>query len=156
MNAKNLVDDGHGDLTFRVIGVCMAVHNELGPGHREIVYQRALARKFRELSIPFEEQVPLPVLDSKDVPLIIYRVDFRIANCTWLEIKGQRHQLTGDERAQTLDYFTADEKHTCDVGLLVNFGRVRLEWERLFPPRRPREQPRKQWGRQLKDEPKTG
>ncbi len=149
MNTAKLVDDGHGDLTFRIIGACMAVHNDLGPGHREVVYQRALAKKFRELDIPFEEQVPLVVVNEKGEKLIVYKPDFRLKKCIWLEIKAQRHQLTGDEEAQVIDYFTADEVKTCNVALLVNFGRTRLEWSRMFPPKDIREHARKKWGQRI-------
>jgi hypothetical protein len=42
-----LVEDAPwSDLTYEIIGL-MAVHNDLGPGHREAVYQRALAAKLR-------------------------------------------------------------------------------------------------------------
>lgn len=147
-----LVSDGHGDLTFRIIGVCMAVHNDLGPGHREVVYQRALAARFRELGIEFEEQVPLAVVDELGNRLILYKVDFRVRHCVWLEIKAQSHQLTGDESAQLLDYFGADKDKTCDVGLLVNFGRQRLEWKREFPPKKLDEHRGKKWGQRTKTE----
>ena len=78
---KRLVDDGHGNLTFSMIGACMAVHNDLGPGHREIAYQRALAKKFEELDIEFEEQVPLPVMDERGNKIIVYQPDFRVRHC---------------------------------------------------------------------------
>ncbi len=147
---SKLVNDGHGDTTYQIIGICMAVHNDLGPGHREIVYQRALAHRFREANVEFEEWVPLAVVDENGNTLIVYKPDFRIKRCVWLEIKAQRHQLTGDEQAQMIDYFTADITQTCDVGLLVNFGRARLEWARMFPPRNVGKTPRTKWGQLIK------
>ena len=143
-----LVDDGHGNLTYRIIGACMMVHNDLGPGHREVVYQRALAKKFTELGIAFEEEPPLPVIDENGTTLIVYRPDFRVEGQVWLDIKAQSHQLTGDDEAQIIDYFSADVQETCNVGLLVNFGRPRLEWNRVFPPKKLAEhRSRKKWGK---------
>ena len=146
-----LVSDGHGDLSFRVIGACMAVHNDLGPGHREIVYQRALACKFRDSGIEFEEYVPVSVVDANGNTLIIYKPDFRIQKCIWVEIKAHWHQLTGDDQAQVIDYFSADEKQTCNLALLVNFGRPRLEWKRMFPPKKLAEHQWKKWGNLIKN-----
>ena len=37
----------------------------------------------------------------------------------------------------------------CEVALLINFGRRRLEWKRLFPPKKIREHRRKKWGKEL-------
>lgn len=146
MDKPGLVSDGHGNLTYRIIGVCMAVHNDLGPGHREAVYQRALALKFQEFGISFEEEPPLAVADENGVELIVYRPDFRIEGCIWLELKAQSHPLTGDDEAQMIDYFSADVAETCSVGLLVNFGRPRLQYERKFPPKKLNQFRRKRWG----------
>ena len=150
VKTPGLVDDGHGDLTYRIVGACMAVHNDLGPGHREVVYQRALAAKFTESGIGYEEEPPLLVVDENGNTLIVYAPDFRVERCVWLEIKAQSHQLTGDAEAQMIDYFTADVEETCKVRLLANFGRPRLEWKRMFPPEKIAEhRARKQWGKQV-------
>lgn len=47
---------------------------------------------------------------------------------------GRAHHrpLNNDEIAQVLDYFAASE---FSVALLINFGRTRLDWQRLFPPK---------------------
>jgi GxxExxY protein len=124
----------------------MAAHNDLGPGHREVVYQRALAQKFDELGIGFEEQVELEVENENGDTLIVYRPDFRIEKSVWLEIKAQSWPLTADDEAQVIDYFTADIQETCTVALLVNFGRPRLQYERKFPPEKLGEHRRKRWG----------
>ncbi len=147
-----LVSDGTGDLTYRIIGACMAVHNDLGPGHREVVYQRALAQKLDDLKIKFEEFVELEVEDENKRTLIVYKPDFRVANCVWVELKAQSWQLTGDDEAQVIDYFAADVKNSCSVALLVNFGRPRLQYERKFPPEKINEHRRKKWGYTKKEE----
>lgn len=110
------------------------------------MYQRALARKFDELGIAYEEFVELVVENENGDTLIVYKPDFRVEKCVWLEIKAQSWQLTGDDEAQVIDYFTADVQETCNVALLVNFGRPRLQYERKFPPDKLNEHRRKKWG----------
>ena len=47
-----------------------------------------------------------------------------------VEIKAFSHQLTNDERAQVINYLKAAG---APVGLLFNFGRRSLEFQRIFP-----------------------
>lgn len=49
-------DAPHQELTYKVIGLAMEVHNELGPGHREADYQKALAIKLRVNDLEFEDE----------------------------------------------------------------------------------------------------
>ncbi len=140
-------DAPHSDTTFKIIGACMAVHNDLRPGHREQTYQNALALRLRELDVAFEEQVPLQILEANSVPVALYVPDFIVNSLVIVEIKAQSHQLTGDDIAQCIDYLAGS---TCEMGLLVNFGRPRLEWKRLFPPKKILEHRRKNWGKKLR------
>lgn len=137
------------DLTYKIISACMAVHNELGPGHREIVYHEALRVKFQGMDVSFEDEPDLPVADDAGNTLVIYKPDFRINGCVWLELKAFSHLLTNDELAQVIDYFAADSEKTCKVALLVNFGRPRLEWKRVLPPKKIAARPRKQWAQSV-------
>jgi len=49
------------ELTYRIIGAAMAVHRRLGPGYREVIYQRALEEELSKAGIPFEAEKSLPV-----------------------------------------------------------------------------------------------
>jgi GxxExxY protein len=42
--------------SFRIIGLCMEVHNNLGKGFLEIVYKDALEYEFRNNKIQFERE----------------------------------------------------------------------------------------------------
>ena len=42
--------------TYKIIGICMEVHRNLGPGLLEIIYKDALEIEFRENNIPFERE----------------------------------------------------------------------------------------------------
>jgi GxxExxY protein len=130
----SLVKDApHTEITFKVIGAAMAVHNELGPGHREEVYHNALALKMLQepFRLAFDSECQLPVYNPEGNLLYVYRPDFLVENAVIVEIKAHHQPLNTDEVAQVLDYFAASDFR---VALLINFGRPRLDWQRLFPP----------------------
>lgn len=127
---SKLVQDVTGnDLTYRIIGAAMTVHNEVGPGYREEVYERALAAELRRQMIESRQQHPIEVWHA-GAPVALFFLDLFVEDTVVVEIKAFSHQLTNDERAQVINYLKAAK---ASVGLLFNFGRRRLEYQRLFP-----------------------
>lgn len=61
-----VADATSNDLTDRIIGAAMAVHNALGPGYNE-VYERALATELQRREIGVQRQVPVEVF-HEDIP----------------------------------------------------------------------------------------
>ena len=58
---KLITDATGNDLTYRIIGAAMAVHNFIGPGYKEEVYERALEVELRDRDIGVERQFPVEV-----------------------------------------------------------------------------------------------
>jgi GxxExxY protein len=118
-------------LTYRIVGVCMEVHRELGPGFPEEYYQKALELEFGQQGIAFEPQKPVQV-NYKGTQVGLNFIDFVVDGKVILEIKSVR-QLDDVHRGQVIKYFAATG---LGLGLLVNFGQSSLKHERLFPPKK--------------------
>jgi GxxExxY protein len=58
MNIPKKIDE----LCFRITGLCMKVHRELGPRYPEEYYQKALEYEFTKNQIPFEPQKAVEVI----------------------------------------------------------------------------------------------
>ncbi len=143
-----LVDDGLEGLTYQVIGIAMAVHNDLGPGHREQTYHNAMTQRFADAGLGAEREPRLPIVDEHGNMVNFYEPDHRLSAELLVEYKAHNYPLTNDEIAQCIDYFAASESK---VILLFNFGRPRLEWKRLFPPQHVLAHRRKRWSRKRPD-----
>jgi phosphoribosylformylglycinamidine cyclo-ligase/phosphoribosylamine--glycine ligase/phosphoribosylformylglycinamidine cyclo-ligase len=120
----------YDELTYKVNGLAMQVHNELEPGHRERFYQRRLAELCRAsgLEVNPEQRVEVWVDDM----LVGYMfLDLWIENQLVVECKARSHLLTNDEVFQAVSYLAATGT---EVGMIYNFGRPRLEYRRIFPP----------------------
>ena len=127
---SSLVEDATGnDLTYRIIGAAMTVHNVLGPGYKEEVYERALAAELNQRSIVAYRQHPVEVFHADRLVALFY-LDLIVEGVVVVEVKAFSHQLTNDERAQVINYLKATG---APVGLLFNFGRRKLEYRRIFP-----------------------
>lgn len=106
------------ELTGKVIGACIDIHRELGPGLLESAYEECLCHELTLAGIPFERQKSLPV-SYKDVQLDCgYRVDILVDNRLILELKTVDELLPIHE-AQLLTYLKI-AKLKC--GLLINFN----------------------------------
>lgn len=129
---KQMVAIAQTDVTYKVIGCAMTVHNELGPGLKEGFYQRALALKLNETELVHEEERPVEVsVDGTPVGLLY--LDHLVEESVVVEIKALKHKLTDDEIGQVITYLAATGYQ---VGLLINFGGKSLEYKRILPPRK--------------------
>lgn len=108
----------------------MSVHNALGPGYKEEVYEKALAVELQRREIGFRRQCPVEVW-HENAPVALFYLDLFVEGTVVVEVKAFSHQLTKDEVAQVINYLKASN---APVGLLFNFGRRRLEYRRIFPP----------------------
>jgi GxxExxY protein len=114
--------------SFRIIGKCFEVHNNLGPGFLEIVYKDALEYEFKNADIPFEREVEYEV-NYKDIILPHkFYADFVVFDQIILEVKGVSG-LADEHIAQTINYLKVSGNK---LGLLVNFGELKLNFRRLI------------------------
>lgn len=113
------------DLTYKIIGCAYKVHRELGSVHKEIVYQRALAKEFIDCGLKFEREKILEVRYS-EVKVGVYKPDFLIEEKVILEIKALGF-LPKNSEIQ-LSYYLRGSGYK--IGLLVNFGMQSLEVKR--------------------------
>ena len=117
----------HQELTGKVIAACFQVHNELGCGFHEKVYQEALAIVLEEQNIPFEREKHLPIEFHGRVLNCDYIADFVVDASVILELKAVSEMKSVYE-AQVINYLKATR---LQVGLLVNFGQKDLQVKRL-------------------------
>ena len=114
------------DEVYNIVGAAMEVHDVLGPGFLEAVYQEALAIEFRLRDIPFIEQPQLH-LAFKGQPLkSTYKPDFLCYEEIIVEIKALS-KCGENEEAQIINAIKAAKKR---VGVLINFGEPSLYWKR--------------------------
>ncbi len=124
--------DDRDPQTHAIIGAAMEVHTEFGPGFLESVYQEAMAREFKDRSIPFVQQLELPIHYKGERMSTYFRADFICFNDVVVELKAIS-TLTGVDEAQLLNYLKTTG---IERGLLFNFGAPRLEYRRRVLTRR--------------------
>jgi len=114
--------------TYQIIGCCMEVHNELGCGFLEAVYQEALEIVFEEKKLPFIREKVLDIEYRGRILKKKYAADFMCFDKVIVEVKATE-SLTDNDIAQALNYLKATGKK---IGLLVNFGTTKLQYKRVI------------------------
>ncbi|HOU88679.1 MAG TPA: GxxExxY protein [Verrucomicrobiota bacterium] len=105
-------------ISYRVIGLAMQVHRELGPGLLESAYEECLVYELRAAGFVIDQQKPCPVRYRGVVLECGYRIDIVVADALIVEVKSVQ-ELLPVHRAQILTYMKLDQK---PLGLLINFN----------------------------------
>ena len=111
------------DETYDIIGAAIEVHNELGCGFLEAVYQEAFEIELKRRNIPYEREKVINIFYKNEKLEKEYTADFLCYGKIIIELKALNF-LNGDHESQLLNYITATN---IKVGLLINFGTKSLQ-----------------------------
>ena len=111
------LDDQTESLIHRVIGCCITVHKELGPGLVETIYHRAVGIELEVAGIQFEREKRFPVT-YRGKPLYVHRLDLVVANQLMLELKAVE-RFHPVHQSQVLSCLRISKLKIC---LLINFN----------------------------------
>jgi len=115
------------EITFKIIGCAMRVHNILGNGFQEVIYQRCLAIELRKAGIDFvREKEQIIFYEGEEVGN--RRADFIAEGNIMVELKALIN-LEDVHLAQAKNYLVAYDLPT---GLLINFGGTSLQYKKVF------------------------
>ena len=118
------------EITEKIIGSAMRVHAALGNGFQEVIYQRALEVEFEDTRLKFARELSMPVY-YKNKQIGERRVDFFVEEKIMVELKAII-ELENVHLAQAKNYL---EAYNMQVGLLLNFGSISLQFKRLENPK---------------------
>jgi GxxExxY protein len=115
------------ELSYKVVRLAFNVHNSLGPGLKEALYQNAFCVELRKAGLPFECQKGF-VVEHEGETVGRCRADLVVDGKIVLEIKARTHLLAGHQ-AQLINYLRLSK---IKVGYIMNFHGPRLEWHRFI------------------------
>jgi len=122
-NDTNII---YRDLSYQIMGAIFEVHNELGPGFLESVYEKALIEEFTKKAIEVETQRVINVI-YKGKKIGVHRLDLVVEGKVVVELKTVERFSTY-HTAQLLSYLKASGHK---LGILVNFSKAKVEYRRV-------------------------
>ena len=113
------------DLSYKIVGACIEVHKQAGPGLYEDVYHQCLEREFEILGLKYKSELEIPFSYKGKLIDCKLKCDFLIENLVVLEIKSvsEIHQI---HKAQTMNYMNLLK---VPRSILVNFNIINLYYE---------------------------
>lgn len=113
---------------YEIIGICMEVHRILGHGFSEIVYKDAIEYEFKTKHIDYKREQEFEIEYKGIILEHKFYADMVIYGEIILEVKASAG-IDNAHIQQTLNYIRASDTK---LGLVVNFGREKLEYKRLI------------------------
>lgn len=116
----------HKELTYKIIGICFKVHSELGCGFPEKIYHKAIIIELQKEGMDYASEKLIEIKYSNE-EVGTFRLDLVIEEKVIVEIKAVE-LMPRIFREKLLSYLKAA---LYEVGLLINFGSPKLEYERI-------------------------
>ncbi|WP_269226249.1 GxxExxY protein [Flavobacterium eburneipallidum] len=105
-------------LSYKIIGLAIEVHRQLGPGLLESAYQQCLFYEIKKAGLKVEKEITLPII-YKEIQLDQgYRIDLLIEDKLVIELKTVEN-FTSVHFAQLLTYLKLGNY---PLGLLINYN----------------------------------
>lgn len=115
------------EITYKINGCAMKVHNTLGNGFQEVIYQRCLAIEMERAGLSFGREVEQTIF-YEGIEVGTRRADFVVEGKVIVELKALT-QLEDVHLAQAKNYVVA---YDFPIGLLINFGGTSLQYKKIF------------------------
>ena len=115
------------DLTYKINGCAMKVHNTLGNGFQEVIYQRCLAIEFDKAGLNYGREVEQDIF-YQGIHVGTRRADFIVEGQVIVELKALTN-LEDVHLAQAKNYVVA---YNFPIGLLINFGSKSLQFKKVY------------------------
>ncbi|MFZ5432067.1 MAG: GxxExxY protein [Bacteroidota bacterium] len=116
------------DESFSIMGRCMEIHNNLGPGFLEVVYKDALEYEFKKNGIPFQREKEFEVAYKDAILPHKFYADFVVFDKIILEVKAV-DRIHKAFIAQAFNYLAVSG---LKLAIIVNFGEQRLSSKRIL------------------------
>jgi GxxExxY protein len=114
---------------YDLMAAAFEVHNVLGYGMAEEIYQQSLEIELRLRRIPFQTKAELAVAYKDQLLSTVYKPDLVVFDSIIVELKAIS-VLAPEHEAQLFNYLRISRKR---VGYLINFGSLELlEWKRFI------------------------
>jgi GxxExxY protein len=122
-----MIEPIYKEESYKIIGLCMEVHRELGKGHSEAIYKDALEFEFGQNQIQFSREKEFQIHYKTIILPHRYFADFVVFDRILLEAKAV-DKLADAHVKQVLNYLAASK---LKLGLLINFGEDSLTYKRV-------------------------
>jgi GxxExxY protein len=120
------------EITYFIIGCAMKVHNQLGNGFQEVIYQRCLAIELEKAGLSFVREIEQDIYYD-GIKVGTRRADFVVEGKIIVELKALIN-LEDVHLAQAKNYVVA---YDFPIGLLINFGAISLQYKKIYNPKYP-------------------